>query len=600
MSAQVEPVGPNAGPIPDGSSAQPRHERERRPGSFVRLAAGIGGLLVLAVTVAVLSLLDHPVVFGRWEGTWAIQMMHGPGPALPLEIRGGGYISAPSRYYALINLGSYTAEWLGWSLTAVRLPVLVAGAVAVLLFFVVARRAFGFWPGLVSALALALNETFVVLWHQFIVVMISMACLLLVVERYQLLERVGHGSRAARWVVPTLALAFVALLLHYGPGRLCGGAVIAFWAAHAGRQALQARRAGGTVNRAPLLGLAVFVVLVVVVAVLMDVRNARYLLAPHELLVTPRSEFIRSADQAGSVFENLLIVLQALVRPLDLAPEHFAEFGTDIIVDFRYYLLPASILPLVLLGVGVLVGQARRSKDAQLTLWLLAVTLISPMFSSGTSISSYRLFYALLPLSLCVAAGVGWLLGRRSPIVRWGCVALCFAVLASQAITVRNEVGRHQAFVDDLVRRWSPGIGVRIFEGSSARRAISADEEFTSGVNGSYRHYLEAGGVPALVAAHQIRSRFPQSTDPSEATVIALNGAVQRDDDTGPVKLVFFLRELGVSAALFDPQLQRIRGAGPGRPSHVVATNEASAGAARRQLEALGLRVRVREYRPPR
>ena len=161
-------------------------------------------------------------MFGRWEGSWAFQMMLGPAAQLPFEIRPGGFIAAPTRYYALINLGYYTAEWLGWSLTTVRLPVLVAGAVSVVVFFIVAGRAFGFWPGLVSALALALNETFLVFWHQFIVSMITMLCLLLVVERYQLLERVGHGSRSARWVVPTLALAFVALLLHYGPG-VCTG-----------------------------------------------------------------------------------------------------------------------------------------------------------------------------------------------------------------------------------------------------------------------------------------------------------------------------------------------------------------------------------------
>lgn len=597
MSAVVEPAGPTGS---DSGIAQPRHERERRFGSFVRLAGGIVGLLVLASTIAVLGLLDYPVVFGRWEGTWAIQMMLGPAPPLPLEIRGGGYISAPTRYYALINLGYYVAERFGWSLTAVRLPVLVAGAVAVVVFFVVARRAFGFWPGLVSALALALNATFLVLWHQFIVVMISMTCLLLVVERYQLLERVGHGSRAARWVVPTLALAFVALLLHYGPGRLCGGAVIAFWAAHAGWRALQARRAGRPIDRAPLIGLAAFVALVVVFAVLMDFRNARYLLVPHELLVTPRSEFIRSANQVGSVFENVLMVLQALAPPLELVPEHFAEYGTDIVVDFRYYLLSTPILPLVLVGVGVLYRQVGRSKDAQLTLWLLAVTLISPMFSSGSSISSYRLFYALLPLYLCVAAGAGWLLGRRSPLVRCGGVVLCVVVLVSQAIAVRSEVERHQAFVHDLVRRWSPGVHLRIFEGRDAQRALSAEDEWTNDLNGSYRHYVEVGGVPALVAAHQISARFPRPTDPNEAVVVALDGAVQRNDDMGPVRLVFFLRELGVSAALFDPEMQRIRGAGSGPPSHVVATNEASADAARRQLEERGLRVRVREYKPPR
>ena len=106
--------------------------------------------------------------------------------------------------------------------------------------------------------------------------------------------------------------------------------------------------------------------------------------------------------------------------------------------------------------------------------------------------------------------------------------------------------------------------------------------------------------MPALVAAHQVRSRFSVPTDPNEVIVVTLDGAVQRDDDAGPIKLVFFLRELGLEAALFDPSTQQIRGAGSARPTYVVATNEAGASAARRQLEGMGLRVRVREYKPPR
>jgi hypothetical protein len=151
--------------------------------------------------------------------------------------------------------------------------------------------------------------------------------------------------------------------------------------------------------------------------------------------------------------------------------------------------------------------------------------------------------------------------------------------------------------VDDLVRRWSPSMSMRELEADGERRTNSDGDRLT---NGSYRYYVEVSGVPALAAAHRIKSRIAEPTGPNEVVLIQLDGPVQRGDDAGPVKLVFFLRELGLSAALFDPTTQQLRGAGFVRPSYVVATNAASAAAARRLLEGVGLNVRTLAMKPQR
>ena len=578
---------------------EPAADGRVRPvgGSGLGIARALG-VLALATTVVALALLDYPIVFGRWESFVTYPLMDGPGPTLALDITPGGFtFDFNTGRFALVDLGYYTAEWLGWTLAAYRLPALVAGAASVLLFFAIAGRAFGRWAGLVSALALALNPMFLLFWHQQIVSTITILGLVLVIERYQYLESQSRRGRSLLWAVPTLALAFVFLLIHHGPGRAYGGALMGYWAANAGWRALQDRRSGRPVDWPSLLALPAFGLLVVAFALLIDPRNSRYLTAPTELLLVPQSEFVKTSGQLTAVLDNVPVMLTAVVRPLDLAPGWFGPYSSDVLVDFRYHLVPTSLLPLFLLGLGVLLAQLRRSAGARLTLMLLAVMVAGPLFSSGTSISEVRMIYTVIPLYLCIGAGAGWLLARRRPVVRFGAAVVVVVLVGVQAISAWTEVERHRAFVDDFVGRWSPGASPRSFEASWEGQERAPGDRLS---NGSYRYYVEVGGIPALAAAQRVKATVQAPREPNEVVLVSLDGAVQRGDATASTQLVFFLRQLGVPAALYDPTTHRIRGAGFSRPAYVIAENSRAAVAARRLLEADGRTVVVKEFRPQR
>ena len=577
-------------PVPDS--------RARRLGLFGCSPGRLLGLAALAVTVVSLAVLDYPVVFGRWEGFATFPVMLGSGPVLALDITPGGFTYDFNKgRFSLVDAGYYTAEWLGWSLAAFRLPALIAGALSVVLLFVVTRRAFGFWPALVGALALVVDPMFLLFWHQLIVSTITVFFLLLVIERYQYLELSRHQPRSLLWSVPTLALAFVFLLIHHGPGRVYGGVLMGYWAADVAWRAVQARRAGEPVDRASLLAVPACGMLIVGFAVLLDVRNARYLASPIELLVVPQSEFIKTTDHLRYVVENLPAMVTSIFPPLNLAPGWFGTYSTDVLVDYRYYVLPISMLPLFLLGLGMLLGQVRRSGSVRMPLLLLAVMFVGPLFSSGTSLSQFRMIYLAIPSYLCVAAGAAWLLARQGPVLRYGAAGLLAILLLIQVTMLGVEVSRHRAFMDALADRWTPTMSVRELEKPEDLQTNADGDRLT---NGSYRYYVDWGGVLARGAAQRVKSRVEQPAGPRDVVVVQLDGPIQRGDDAAPLKLVFFLRELGMSAALFDPTTHQIRGSGYTRPSLVVATNAASAMAARRLLETAGLNVQVREVRPHR
>lgn len=551
-------------------------------------------LAAVSIVVVLLALVPYPSVLGHWEAESTFPMMAGDGPPLSFELYPQGNIGATGQY-GLINLGYYVAEWFGWSLTALRLPVLIAGVASVAVFGIIAGRTFGFWAGIVTAVALALNPMFLVFWHQLIVSTITMAFLLLVLERTERIETTG----SLRWSVPLLALAYTFVLLHYAVGRFMATAIVGHWAILVLTKALHDRRTGERVDRASLLGLASFGLLVIVFAAVLDWDNVQYLRHPVDLFFPPMGEFVKRGNEVDVMLQNLPILLTMIVPPLDLAPERFGDFTTDLIVDFRNYLVPTVMVPLVLLGVGVVVGRAGRSAGARLTLLLLAVTLIGPLFSAQVgeqlSIAAYRAFYAIVPLYLCAAAGAGWLLARRQAAVRIGVAAGLVAILAIQAVTVTTEMQRHRAFVEDLARRWQPGDGLAVFAGPHARRTTAEDEVL---MNGTYRYYVGQVGVPSLAVAQRLLATLSPSGRGDEVVVVQLDGVPWIRDMEGAHKLVFYLHELGAPAALYDQALGTIRGAGLARPAYVIALDDAAAAAAQNALQASGNTVTVRRFDP--
>ena len=512
-------------------------------------------VFVAAAIIALVYVTQYPLVLGRWEDQTTFPMMFSSnGPTVSFEVDQSGGIDG--NHYAPLTLGYYTAEILGWSLLALRLPSLIAGLAAIAIFF----RA---WPlaGTDSG-PLWLPR---LLWPStrysscfltsLIVPIISVLFVLLVIERYQLIEQ----SRRLLWTVPTLAVAFALLLQQYAVGRLYGCAMLAYWMVWLVSSNFSAWRNKRRVNRAALLALPVFVALVVCVSVLLDSRNLRHLTL--QLVFPPDGEYVLAGGQLAVLRDNLAVELNALVPFITLAPGRFGQFSSDLVVDIRAHVLPASMLPLVMLGVVVAFPQLRQSSSARLTLFLLAVMFAAPLFSANVgghlSISSFRMFYLVIPLYLTVAAAAAWLISRRARAIHLaGSVALLL-IVAAQVASAETEINRSNAFLNDLARRWQPSSHLTLFRDDGAALATPSFELLT---NGSYQYYFLQ--LAPLAVAVRILDRAPVGTIGQDIVIVRLAGPVQPGNANGSTRLVFYLRSLGASAALFDPTVASLRGAG--------------------------------------
>ena len=83
-----------------------------------------------------------------------------------------------------------------------------------------------------------------------------------------------------------------------------------------------------------------------------------------------------------------------------------------------------------------------------------------------------------------------------------------------------------------------------------------------------------------------------------EVVVVRLDGLPRAGDREGALKVVFYLHELGVPAALYDHALMTIRGVGVAHPTYVIALDDAAAAAARNALQASGNTVNVQRFNP--
>ncbi len=545
-------------------------------------------VFVAAAIIALVYVTQYPLVLGRWEDQTTFPMMFSSnGPTVSFEVDQSGGIDG--NHYAPLTLGYYTAEILGWSLLALRLPSLIAGLAAIAIFFRLAARWYGFWPALVAAVALAFNPIFFMFSHQLIVPIISVLFVLLVIERYQLIEQ----SRRLLWTVPTLAVAFALLLQQYAVGRLYGCAMLAYWMVWLVSSNFSAWRNKRRVNRAALLALPVFVALVVCVSVLLDSRNLRHLTL--QLVFPPDGEYVLAGGQLAVLRDNLAVELNALVPFITLAPGRFGQFSSDLVVDIRAHVLPASMLPLVMLGVVVAFPQLRQSSSARLTLFLLAVMFAAPLFSANVgghlSISSFRMFYLVIPLYLTVAAAAAWLISRRARAIHLaGSVALLL-IVAAQVASAETEINRSNAFLNDLARRWQPSSHLTLFRDDGAALATPSFELLT---NGSYQYYFLQ--LAPLAAAVRILDRAPVGTIGQDIVIVRLVGPVQPGNANGSTRLVFYLRSLGASAALFDPTVASLRGAGLIQPQYVVAQGPESAATAAKLLRDEGRSVQVVDF----
>jgi hypothetical protein len=399
---------------------------------------------------------------GEWESFTAYSTFGAQDAPLNLAIAprgnvgGQGYAILESSRRLLDALGLPTTLW--W----IRLPVAVCAAVALMFFFVLAKRWFGSWSALAATTLLAVNPTFSQYGHELIILGPSLMAFVIFLERLQYLTR----RIASIWAWIGMAASVSLVLLLYGPGRIMTITILGVWYV-----VMFAKAAEFGLGRVALVWRIVGASLIsIALLVAIHPRNVR-MLGP-QLLFPHNAESVLITDSAvtlpQTVATNIQIALESLVLGGGVYHSTFLE---ATLIQGRYPLIPILIVPLMLAGVALAtVALVRRRVPAigkESGLLGLGLVTVAPMLLSSifmvegedgpyalASLVNYRLAYALIPAYLFAAYSVSTLSARKRP---WGTVVAAGLVVVLVAVGTYSLVtGRHS--FEDRVAAMDPAL----------------------------------------------------------------------------------------------------------------------------------------------
>lgn len=429
----------------------------------------LGGVAVSSV------LLPAPELLGDWESSTVFTTFGVRENSLSLAVAPRGNIGGAG--YAVLEASRWlmTQFDLHPSLLTMRLPVMLAGAIALIFFFVIAKRWFGPWPALGATALLAANPIFSQHQHELIIAGPSLMAFLIFFERLQALAL--HRERWRNWL--TLSLALVLLLLLYGPGRILAVALLGLWLLR--WLVLLWRDKGWTALRLLLLQASVSGVAVAVGLVAAAPSNIRFL-GPRMLFPRNSENFLVSESAISpldTVALNARITIESLV--LGGGPNH-SGFLEATMSQGRFPLMPLLVVPVVLAGLGLCALRLRyarpRLSSPYTVVLVLAVLTTVPILTSSvfvldegggpswvSSLSVFRLSYFLIPAYLSVAVTLNWVAVRATWVRMTGActvIALMFAgglsIIDSRSDFARQIATRDLSLTGEAgTRQWVEG-----------------------------------------------------------------------------------------------------------------------------------------------
>ena len=126
-------------------------------------------------------------------------------------------------YVALI-VSRYVSDYMGHSLSNVRLPSVMYGLITLFLFYVIVNRWFNWKVALISTFLLSTNQYFLIFQHTLTPHMATLTTILFCIERFQNLL-----TKNNKFAILSFGFACALTTLHYWTGRWCMLGILFFY-----------------------------------------------------------------------------------------------------------------------------------------------------------------------------------------------------------------------------------------------------------------------------------------------------------------------------------------------------------------------------------
>lgn len=507
----------------------------------------LAGLILLCLC---LGLWNHPPLLGFWESSMVFYTFAPAQFMLDAQIHPRANIAGYG--YAAIELTRPLAALFGFNLLTLRLISIVCGWASLWLFYRSVKRWYGAGPAAFGTALLALNPVFLIYQHQNMIAIVTFACVMLCIERFQAFDEEKPSPAAAIAFGAACAPAAV----HYAMGRFMALAIAGFWFLRRVEPKVpslkwtalgspEGRR--GTLFALTSFGLALTA---------LDFKNI-FLLFNRRFLSPDWSEHARSTSEGLDVLAyNYRFVLEAFTGTGGLLGRH----PTELIVDVPYRLVSLAILPLLLMGLGLAIRRLRRRRELFI-LYLFGLGVTMPMLSQlvpygrGTTLSTYRMYLALIPVYMLVSLASRELFDRAKPLgagPRRALLAAGLVLIVQQARFHHAETVRFR----DYMARYDCDLEVPAARSLERRTICVAPDEPQPLYERELQEY--DGQLPYRRMAERIRDRLAAEPPAGEVTLIdaplwrfspVADNSHMMKHNYHQIMVALHLNDLGVDAA---------------------------------------------------
>ena len=358
------------------------------------------------ISICISYFLKIPIL-GRWE---MLTFFHNfSSIENPLTFRiGGGFIS--SQGIALLDISRYVSDKLSWSLNIIRTPSILAGWISLCVFFIIAKRISGFLPALLTVLFLSVNETFSFFQNQLIVVIITFAFCLIIIERIQAIDANTKNKTA----IIFLGVSTAFLGINYGMGRFFALFLITFFIF---KFYYLYYKTLGLQSAVKELGsffpLFIFSLLITFIILspynlldLINIKNFFFGISDINEIESNPSELLTTLSTNLKIYFNNLFYLDN---------EYQTKNSYGLIASARTTLISPIFIPFVILGMIISIKHFRIINYGINAPYgfihaIFIITVLPPLFSelisNESTLSTYRMFNILIPVYLYGAVGI--------------------------------------------------------------------------------------------------------------------------------------------------------------------------------------------------
>ena len=340
---------------------------------------------------------NHPLTFGFWETAEIYKnFLPTKKPWMVFSISEDPVLFGPFNTfgYAGLALSRYISDFLGHSVSNIRLPSIIYGLTSLFLFYTIINRWFNWKIALISTFILSTNHYFLIFQHFLLSPMITLTTILFCIERFQNLLKKNN-----KFSIISFGFACALTTLNYWTSRWCMLSILLFYTVDFEKFSLFNLRSYYLVTNFGRIKNLFLIILSMIVFLI--------IFFPGNLFLLLTTDFIYPTGRVGEYSDDIYKSIYNIFYNIKYYLKFYIFSSSYQVNDLLVYIPRQieNILILLFAFFGVITCLIKKNTYSFLfVLFIFVITLIPPFLSetfstihyeASSSLTIHRVFFAI-------------------------------------------------------------------------------------------------------------------------------------------------------------------------------------------------------------